>query len=180
MEKKHHVYGGMFVLGLIHLVISLIHIHDAFPNPSFALAVGYFGINFPDEDIIDGRMTYHRSTLTHSCLFPLLATISYMFSGLFAVTYLVMYFPLGVATHLLIDLITNNVPDEYSSTLASRWGWRVSYLMRGKVGGRFKGPMSGLANRHKILWLLLNAIICILCGLVLYFKVLYLIDLDIG
>jgi len=173
MNKKHHVYGGMLILALIHIIISIFHLHDSFPNPTFALAVGYFGINFPDEDMIDGSLRFHRSAITHSCIIPLLITISYLFSGFFAVIYFVMYFPLGVSTHLFLDIITNSIPSEYSSTLTSRWKYRIKKLSRGEVSGKFKGPLAAIANKNKLAWLLINGLICIVLAGVLYCRILY-------
>jgi hypothetical protein len=180
--RTHAIYGTGLVFLIFTFLVWFAYGHTAYEYPSLlAFGVGaIFGTLFPDFDFIigNGSPKHHRSTLTHSAILPICVTLSYAFSpNLFART-LLMFISFGLATHLFFDLFISSVPKQFKGNIISRWGYRIASIISGKVGGSFKGYYASFANKHKILWLTINGLLCVVCGLVLLFLIYKNIQFD--
>lgn len=188
MKRSVHLIAGLFIVSLVHIGVSLLHIGDSFSNPTSGMVIGsIFGILMPDFDILaggvvsgshGGSLRYHRNIVSHSGIIPLLLSLSYLFASYWGLSYAIMYIALGTATHLLIDIIPGKVKDEYSKNIIERWKWRIHKMKEGYVGGTIKGPPVGLHSKHEQKWLIINVIICIIAAVMMYIKILYHIDLN--
>jgi len=174
MNGRTHVVYGIGLVFLVYVLIMYIcWIKDTMNiSPSFLafFVGGTFGALFPDFDLFFG-IGKHRNTLTHSSIFPVLVTFSYGFNDdVFART-LLMFICFGMATHLTFDLFISDVPEEYKSSIVKRWAYRIGAFLSGKVGGKFKGNGNEWANKHKREYLIVHAISCMICGILLAFAI---------
>lgn len=160
--------AGLILTIIIHVFLSIHHFGQEFPNPNMAAFFGgVVGALFCDFDMIFG-MKSHRNSIMHSCFFPLIFTVSYLFAQYPGLTYQLMFFCIGVASHLILDIIPASVPKEDRGNIGSRWWWRLGQVARGKVGGNIVGPPFGVGPRNEQKYLILNALICMVLAMVNY------------
>lgn len=180
MNGKHHFWVAVVTGTIIYILISVIHIGDEFPNPFWAYILGsMIGGAFPDFDMMIAGMRSHRNSITHSGLIQTFITLSYLFADDYSgFIFFLMFFFIGTATHLLIDIIPNKCPKEYE-TVGSRWGYRIDRIRKNKVSGHIVGPPFRVPSKHERKWLLNNALLLIILTILLYTKLQYGIDLDI-
>jgi len=172
--KTHVIYGIGFIILIYALAAYVSWATELFERPDLLICVvgGTFGALFPDFDRFLGWEN-HRDTLSHSSFLPLLATAAYVFSSNMTSTWLLLFVTLGIGTHLLFDMFLNSIPEPYDKSIFTRWGFRIRYLAKGKAGGTFKNYKHKYANKHKIRWLLSNAVMCSLLAVFLFIKILY-------
>jgi len=185
MNGKDHFAAGFVAFMLVHLLLSVFHLGDDFPNPTYAAFTGavLIGAFLPDIDKMPGSMKYHRNTITHSSIIPLLLSVSYGFTAAYpGLVYQLVFVCIGNATHLLLDIIPNTVPAEMREAKADiidRWAWRIREIRAGRVGGVIKGPPFGISSQNEQKWLLGHALVCFLLAFLLYLKLLFGVDLDL-
>lgn len=176
--RTHLIYGFGFVMLICAFLLWLAHRDIAYDYPSLlACGVGgAFGALFPDFDVYLG-MGFHRNTLTHSSILPVLTTIAYAFTpDIFART-LLMFICIGMITHFWLDLFINDVPKEHAGNIVSRWVYRIGAFIKGNVGGSFKGFGSKWANDHERTYLLTHIFICLVCVGLLFWGIYNSIDI---
>jgi len=100
--NEHFILLNYLIFNPFHNILKLI----------ILLTLFYFGIRFPDLDLIikkfsnhlkNHRYLYHRQ-LTHS-IFLSLFILFYFYKNIF-----IFYFIYGMITHLIADIITGSVP----------------------------------------------------------------------
>jgi len=168
--RTHLIYGFGLVILIGAFLLWFAYGNDNYDYPSL-LAIGVggsFGALFPDFDQYLG-IQHHRNTLTHSSIVPVMTTIAYAFTpDIFART-LLMFIAIGMTTHLVFDVFISSAPKNYN--LVGRWSWRIVQFLKGDVGGSFKGSGAAWANKHKRSYLLLHALICIICASILFWGI---------
>lgn len=168
MHGKHHLTAGIVSTMVVYLFLLIHSLGDDLPNLAMAAFFGgIIGALFCDFDMIFG-IKFHRNSIMHSCFFPLVLTISYLFSTHPDMTYLLMFFCIGVASHLILDIIPASIPKEVRGNIGSRWWWRLKRIASGKVGGNIIGPPFRVGSRNEQKYLILNALICIVLAVVNY------------
>lgn len=169
MHGKHHLMAGLILTIIIHVFLSVHHFGEPFPNPNMAAFFGgVVGALFCDFDLIFG-LKFHRNSLMHSSFFPFIFTISYLFDVSYpGLTYLLLFFNIGVVSHLLLDIIPASIPKENRGNIGGRWWWRLGQVARGKVGGNIVGPPFGVGPRNEQKYLILNALICMALAMINY------------
>lgn len=168
--RTHVIYGFSIVALFAAFLLWFAYNHVGYDYPSLLMVGvgGPFGALFPDFDLFFG-IKHHRNTLTHSAVLPILVTVSYAYTSSVDARTLLLFICIGMTTHLLFDLFTS----EIEGNLVSRWGRRVWLVLHGKVGGSFKGSGSKWANKHEVAYLLIHAILCMICAVVLFFGIYY-------
>lgn len=175
MNGKHHLYVALAFGTVLYIIIGLLHLGDNFPNPFWPYFFGtILGGAFPDIDITFGGIKRHRNPVTHSGILQIGITVSYMFTTDYSgFIFFLMFFFVGNASHLMIDIIPGSCPKEYT-TIGGRWGYRLNKMLKGKTTGN----IIGIPARHEQKWLLIHAGLLFLMAFLLYLKLQYGINLD--
>lgn len=165
--------AGLSATIIIHVLLFVHHFEDTIHHPLMAAFFGgVMGALFCDFDMIFG-LKFHRNSIMHSSFFPFIFTISYLFDVSYpGLTYLLMFFNIGVASHLLLDLIPGAVPKERNTGFGGRWKYRIERVLKRKVGGNIVGPPFGVGSSKEHSYLVLNALICIVLIFVNYYTLL--------
>lgn len=182
MNGRTHIYYGMLVLFLVWLGMasySMFDVNFAFPPFLAYFAGGILGCTFPDFDFIwgDGSARYHRSTWTHSSFIWVIATGFYLFSSDFGLSMVLLFVNLGITTHLWLDMIRSDVPDEFAGSRWTRWQFRWKTMGERKVGGVLKGPFATRNKKGRFLFY--NGLVCVVLATILFIKIVLLYDLDL-
>jgi len=188
MNGRTHVIYGFIISFIVFGVLAYLTITRGFDFggffgiPAFLTFFGgtVLGTLFSDYDILiapeNKRMALHRYTLSHSAIFPLLATTSYAFTNDVTARIFLLFICVGMSTHLAFDLFISNME---GYTFIDRWAKRIYQFARGNVGGTFKGPGAKWANKHERAYLIIHALICIACAYILFWGIYNGIDIDI-
>ena len=189
MNRKDHIFAAFVVTGLLHTLISAIYHVDtstatnifeyikfllkgdsSVPHPSDAWFFGtLFGAMWPDMDFTFLGSRNHRNSFFHSSILQVIIFGYYLFNGTYVgLMYFYVYFFIASASHLLLDLVPTSIPDEFSRSIWTRWEFRIGKMKRGYVGNTLKPPPVNVSkHRHQRTWLIGNAFICIVLGLIM-------------
>lgn len=187
MNKRDHIFAGMVITGLLHILISTIYHGDTssatnqieyiylffssggiLPHPNTAWFFGaLIGSMWADLDFTFLGTKYHRNSFFHSAMFQLIIFSFYLFDGTYlGLTYMFVHFFIASSTHLFLDLVPTSIPDEFSRNIWTRWKFRIGRMKKGYIGNTIKAPpVSVTSHKKQRTWLLVNGAICLLLGI---------------
>jgi len=187
MNKRDHIFAGMFITGLLHITLSFIYHGDTssatnqleyiylffsnggiLPHPNTAWLFGaLLGSIWADLDFTFVGSKGHRNSFFHSAMFQLIIFSFYLFDGTYlGLTYMFVHFFIASSTHLFLDLVPTSIPDEFSRNIWSRWEFRIGRVRKGYVGSSIKRPpISVSSHKNQRTWFLVNGAICLLLGI---------------